>query len=185
MWTIAVLAFFSLFAEFLGEEWASVFYDRELHAKTTEFGYGNLSFNAAFIAVLLVGGPLADRLGPALIVRAGGVVFAVGMVAYATSQSVVIATAALAVAGLGAGNLVPLSLSGVQDHPQFKLWVARVTVVMYLGPGASRLVGLMANLTSLRWAIGPTAVAVGLAIVVLGRVLRSSDGNPHNPLPQK
>lgn len=171
LWVLAALAFFSLLAEFVGQDWSSVFYSSELHANPTQAGYGGFAFQVGFIAALLFGTQLAERFGSARVVRVGGAIFTVAMLVFVLSHSVVVATAALAVAGIGAGNLVPLALSGLEGHPDYKVWVARITAVMYLGPGASKLVGVLAAATSLRWALA-IAVPVGVVIVFLASVLR-------------
>jgi len=176
LWALAILAFFSLFAEFLGQDWSSIFYTGDLHASPTQAGYGAFAFQVGFIAVLLFGTRLDERFGPVLVVRVGGAVFATAMVVFVLSHSVLVATAALEVAGLGAGNLVPLVLSGLEGHPDYKVWVARITAVMYLGPGASKLVGVLAAATSLRWALA-VAVPVGAVIVVMASALRPSQSS--------
>lgn len=170
MWALALLAFFALLAEFIGQDWASVFYRNELHAAPTEYGYGGFAFQVGFVLILLVGGWLAGRFGGARVVRVGGVVFAAAMGLFVLSRSVPVATGALFVAGLGAGNLVPLVISGIEGHPRYKLWVARVTAVMYLGPGVSKLVGLLAGVTSLRVALAG-GVVIGIVVAALAPVL--------------
>jgi MFS family permease len=166
MWALAILAFFALFAEFIGQDWASVFYRSDLHAAPSQYGYGGFAFQFGFVVVLLIGERFAHRFGDAWVVAGGALLFAAAMATFVLSTSVVVATAALFVAGIGAGNGVPLTTSAVKGHPRFKLWMSRVTTVMYFGAGASRLVGLLTDLFSLRWALS-LAIPVGIVVFAM------------------
>ncbi len=178
MWAIAILAFFALLAEFIGQDWASVFYRSELHAAPSQYGYGGFAFQVGFVFVLVIGERFARRFGDARVVASGAVIFATAMAIFVVSHSVLVATVALFFAGVGAGNGVPLTLSAITGHPRYKLWTSRVTTVMYFGAGASRLVGLLTEEFSLRWAL---SLAVPVGAVIVAMALRLLSGQPHGP----
>lgn len=172
---LGLLCFFSLLAQYLGGDWTALFYSTVLHTKPAYCGYGALFFQLGVIIVLTLGTYLDKRFGSFRVVRFGAALYAAAMTALVLSHSVVLATAALFVAGIGAGNLVPLALSVLRGHPRYQIQVARVTAVMYLAPGVSKLTGLIAAGSSLRWTLA-AAIPVGAAIAFMASVLRPGGG---------
>lgn len=171
IWAIAILAFLGLLCQFLAQTWASVFYRTELHATPGQYGYGGFAFTAGFLAAQFSGTRLDERFGTVAVIRCSGLVFGAAMGVLAISNSVALATAALAIAGLGGGNIVPLATSSVDAHPRWNLRVAWVTTVMYFGAGAARLFGILADATSQRWMMG-TGVLIGILVVLMAAVAR-------------
>lgn len=168
--TIPVVALCALAAAGLGMQlavldWASLVY-RELGAAPTLYGIGNLAFVAGATVILLVCGPLADRFGPASVLRVTAVVGIVGMGVATLSSSIVVVTIGLALAGVGLQPAHPLALSAAGRGSVKNQ--ARVIGASYIGMALMRpAVGGLAAVTNVQVALGLVTIVLGVVVLAL------------------
>jgi MFS family permease len=163
---LAIVGAAALGSEAAAQDWLAFLF-RDLGAPPTQYALGYGAFITALFIAQLFGGHIADRRGAATVVRVGAALFAVGMVAAVVSGSVPLAVAGLAIAGLGLGNVHPLALDAAGRVRPVARSMAVVNIISYVGIAASRpAVGKLAELTSLRSALGVCAVALGLVMCV-------------------
>jgi MFS family permease len=162
---LCVLAAAGLGTQLAVMDWASLVF-RELGAAPTMYGIGNLAFVAGATAILLVCGPLTDRLGAPTVLRVTATVGILGMVAATLSNSIVVVTVGLALAGVGLQPAHPLALSAagrgsVKDQ-------ARVIGASYIGMALMRpTVGGLSSATSVQAALGLVTIVLGVIVLVL------------------
>jgi MFS family permease len=166
--SLTLLAAASLWCEVAPADWGSLFY-AELGAKPTEYGLGYLAFSGGLVVSLFAGGVLVDRIGAVKIVRFGAAVFALGMAVAVLSPSVPQATVALAVAGLGLGNVHPLTMSaaGRRFGPS---GVAKLNISYLAFVVEKPVLGFVGEYTSLSVALG-TSVFLGILMAIGARAV--------------
>jgi MFS family permease len=133
---------------------------------------------AGYALATLLARTVVDRgvmaRGPVLLVRLGASVAAAAALLIALAPSPTWGLIAFAVLGLGAAPVIPLAFTAAAQHDELGLGiaVARVNVFNYVGfvVGAP-LIGLVAEVTSLRWAFALLAPVL-LVVVVLAPAFR-------------
>jgi Major Facilitator Superfamily len=162
---LALVALAALWCEGAVVDWGVLLYRRELGAAGRLAVLGLLVFVGAVLLSLGLGGLLARRVGPVLVTRVGAVAFGAGMLVTVLAPSVWLATAGLAIAGLGLPNAHPLALSAARrlGGPAA---LATVQGVSYVGLVVAKpSIGFVAELSSLRVGLG-TTVAFALLIAL-------------------
>ncbi|MBL8326529.1 MAG: MFS transporter [Rubrivivax sp.] len=129
------------------------------------------SFALAYGAVLIVYGPLGDRLGKPLVINFGALLCALGALAAALAPTLPALTAARVVMGAGAGGIIPLALAWIGDQvpmAERQAVLARYAGVTVLGMMAGAWAGgLFAQTLGWRWAFGAlAALLAGVAVVL-------------------
>lgn len=156
-----------------GNSWAVLYLRDALGAPGPIAVTGYIAVVTFIFVGRLVGDRLVDRFGERAVVRAGGLIAAVGMGLALGFSSVPGTIVGFAVAGLGVSTLVPLAMHAADQLPGLRpgTGLTILTWLMRIGfLGAPVIVGLVADATSLR--IGLLAVPVaGLLVVVLAGVL--------------
>jgi len=121
----------------------------------------------------VLGDPMVDRFGQRAVVRAGGVIAALGMGAALACPSVPGTIAGFAAAGFGSATLVPAAMHAADELPGLRPGTG-LTVLTWLMRagflGSPIVVGAVADAVSLRAGLLTVPVA-GIAVVVLARVL--------------
>lgn len=169
---LCVLAAAGLGMQLAVLDWASLVY-RELGAPPTQYGIGNLAFVAGATLILIVCGPLADRFGPAAVLRTSAVVGIAGMVAAMFSSSVGVVTAGFALAGIGLQPAHPLALSAAGRGSVRNQ--AQVIGASYIGMALMRpAVGGLAAAIDVQVALGLVTIALGVAVFVLAPKARKA-----------
>jgi len=116
---------------------------------------------------------MVDRFGQRAVVRAGGVIAALGMGAALAFPSVPGTIAGFAAAGFGSATLVPAAMHAADELPGLRPGTG-LTVLTWLMRagflGSPIVVGAVADAVSLRAGLLTVPVA-GIAVVVLARVL--------------
>lgn len=165
-----------------GSSWATLYLRDALGAPGPIAVMGYIAVVTFVFVGRLVGDRLVDRFGERTVVRAGGLMTAVGMGLALAFPSVPGTIAGFGVAGLGVSTLVPLAMHAADQLPGLRpgSGLTIVTWLMRIGFfGAPVLVGVIADATSLR--IGLLAVPVaGLLVVLLAGVLSARSRQPRS-----
>lgn len=171
----ALVALGCLLAEGAALDWSPVYLATVLHADPALVGAGVTSFALAMAAVRFAGDWLSARIGDAALVGGGASVAALGYATVALAPSPAVAFTGFVLVGLGLAPIAPVAFRvGARSSPRAPgVGVAGVSTLGYagflLGPA---LVGLVAEVTSLRWSFG--AIALVLAgVLALSVRLRS------------
>jgi MFS family permease len=157
---LGVLAFCALLAEGSVGDWSAILLDRETEAGPSLAALGLGAFSLTMGVGRLAADPLAERLGPATVIRGGGLLAAAGLAMALAGGSAASGIAGFAVMGVGLAGLFPIALNaaargGAAAAPA----LAAVSTTGYAGFIAGpALIGLLSDATSL-----PAALAlVGL-----------------------
>ena len=167
---LGALAFAVLLCEGAAADWSAVYLRNDLAAGPELAAAGFGAFSLAMAVGRLGGDRLVRRLGPVAVVRGSAALAAVGLGVGLVVARPWTAVAGFAALGLGCSNVVPVLFSAAGRTPgvQPARALAAVTVMGYTaflaGPP---LIGLVAQATSLRAALGLLVVA-GVLIVVFG-----------------
>jgi predicted MFS family arabinose efflux permease len=158
---LGVLAAMGLIAEGAMYDWSVLFMtqERASHASTAALAYA--SFSGAMAAGRFGGDWVGARLAPRRLMRASGVLAALGMALALALPSPVAALAGFALVGIGLSNVVPVLFSAASQAPGVSPahGIAAVSGVGYLGMMAGPpLIGLVAEHSSL---------GAGLVVVIV------------------
>jgi MFS family permease len=161
VWVAGTLGVLALLVESGLQQWSAVFFEDVLKTRPAVSSLGPAVFAGAAAAGRLTGHFLGRVLGDVPLLVCAGIVAAPGVLLLATAGHPAVALAGLFLAGAGisvgaptvygfAGRRVPASARGRT--------VAAVSGIAYVGLlGGPGLVGQLADLLSLRWAIGVLA----------------------------
>ncbi|MBL8340968.1 MAG: MFS transporter [Rubrivivax sp.] len=146
------------------------------------------SFALAYGAVLVVYGPLGDRLGKPLVINFGALLCALGALAAALAPTLPALTAARVVMGAGAGGIIPLALAWIGDQvpmAERQAVLARYAGVTVMGLMAGAWAGgLFAQTLGWRWAfVTLAALLAGVAVVLAVANARQRRGRAKHALP--
>jgi MFS family permease len=165
---LALIGFGSFFGEGAAADWSAVYLDGDLGSSDGVAALGFVGFSLGMASTRLVGDRLASRFGATAVVRAGGLVAAVGLVLGLAVPTPATAVAGFGLLGMGLAPVVPLTFSAagntrLGDRGTALGWVVTVSYLgAILGP---IVIGLTAEWTSLRLALGfPAVLAVAIAL---------------------
>lgn len=156
-----VLAAMGLIAEGAMYDWSVLFMKQERASGASTAALAYASFSGAMAAGRFGGDWVRARLAPRRLMRASGVLAALGMVLALAVTSPVAALAGFALVGIGLSNVVPVLFSAASRVPGVSPahGIAAVSGVGYLGMMAGPpLIGLVAERASL---------GAGLIVVVV------------------
>jgi MFS family permease len=170
---LGVLAACGALVEDAGSSWGAIYLRGSLHAEAAVGGLGFVALQLAMTVGRLTGDRVVDRFGQRAVVRAGGVLVAVGMGGALAVPSVGTTLAGFALAGLGVATLIPAAMLTADELPGLADGTG-LTVVSWLLRGgflvSPPVVGLVADFTSLRVGL-LSVVFAGVVTVVLARVM--------------
>ncbi|MCO8271124.1 MFS transporter [Actinoplanes sp. TRM 88003] len=170
---LGLLAAAGALVEDAGASWGALFLSEDLNAGAATAGLAVVAMQVAMTVGRLTGDRVVDRFGQRTVVRAGGLLAAVGMGAALAFPSVPSALAGFALAGLGVATLVPAAMHTADELPGLSPGTG-LTIVSWLLRGgfllSPPLVGLIADQSSLRVGL-LSVVLAGVVTLVLGRVL--------------
>jgi MFS family permease len=168
---LAAMAFGSFLAEGAANDWSAVYLHSSLGAPVGLAAIGFTVFSATMAAGRLAGDRLADRVGPARLVRWSAGVAAVSFGAALLIGQVWSGLAGFAVLGAGLSFVVPLVFSAAARLGRPGPNLAMVTSCGYLGVLAGpAIIGGLAELAGLPAALGTVVVLCGM-IAILARVV--------------
>jgi predicted MFS family arabinose efflux permease len=161
---LGALCFIAFLAEGAVLDWGAVFLRELRQVDISIAGIGYAVFSVTMIAGRLTGDRLTHRLGPARILRLGGLLCSAGFLSVAFVPHTAAALAGFAAIGLGASNIVPVLFSATGRVPGVPpgIALATVTTIAYagllVGPA---LIGFLADFTSLPAAFVVVAAMLG------------------------
>jgi MFS family permease len=178
-WTLP-LALLGLitFCSFVGEgsasDWSAVYMTQELGSSQALGALAFAAFAVTMATVRFLADSLRGRYGSVTLVRAGSLVAAGGMTFGLVVHEPVAAIAGFALLGLGLAAVVPIAFraAGDLDPRATGRLVGRVATVGYVGTVVGPIaIGWLAELTSLRSALGLVVLLAATIAAVSGRAL--------------
>jgi MFS family permease len=186
-WTLiclAAMAFGSFLAEGAANDWSAVYLHSSLGAPLGLAAIGFTVFSAAMAVGRLIGDRLADRVGPARLVRLSAGVAAVSFGAALLIGQVWSGMAGFAVLGAGLSFVVPLVFTAASRLGRPGPNLALATSSGYLGVLAGpAIIGGLAELIGLPAALGTVVVLCAMIAVLAHFVLPRATQAPGPPPP--
>jgi MFS family permease len=170
---LGVIAFSVLLCEGAIGDWSTVYLRESLGSAPGVAATGYVVFSLLMTAGRLTGDWLTLRLGPARIVRAGGVLVVAGMGVILLTQAPPAAIFGFGLIGAGVACPFPLVLSAAARTPNMAAGraIAAMATVGYMGSFTGPpLIGWVAEMLTLRGALGLLILAGFIMLVVGGRV---------------
>ena len=170
--TLVLLAGIALLAwmtEHAIGDWSAVYFRDHLNASGSVATYGYASFATCMVVTRFLADRLTARLGPAWMLRCGGLVAGIGLGAGLVSDSLIGATIGCGLVGIGMAGIVPIVFTAAGNLPGISAGsaVSKVAGVAFAGSLIGPpLIGLTADLTSLRtglFLVAAAALVIGLA----------------------
>jgi MFS family permease len=179
---LGVLALFSLLGEGAADGWSAVYLRDGLGTSAWFAAFGFAAFSVTMATGRLAGDRLALRFGPAALVRAGGLLAAVGMAAALISRVPAVTIVGFAVYGAGLSCIFPqlLSAAGSARPGRTASGIAAVAGMGYVGLlSGPVLIGALASIADLTVALAlPALLALGIAAGAGFAMSRSSGHQP-------
>ncbi|GIG41608.1 MFS transporter [Cellulomonas phragmiteti] len=164
IWLFGALVAVAFVVDSAVSSWSTVYLYDELGASGTIAPLGYAAYQGAVLVARLAGDPLVRRYGRVRVAAPTGAVAALGLFVVALVPSPVAAVAGFALAGIGAGALVPLAFSAAGELAPARLddVVARINLFNYAGAIVGAVViGLLSQVTGL----GPAFLVPALLLV--------------------
>jgi MFS family permease len=182
---LGVVAFCVLLGEGAMADWSAVYLHDSLEAGEGTAAAGFTAFSVAMVAGRLSGDQLASKLGPVVLVRAGGALAAAGLGLGVVSGSVVGALTGFGCVGAGLSFIFPIACSAAGRTPSMQpaAAIAAMSSVGYLGFLAGPpFIGFVAEVFTLSWALGLVALLIALIVVLAGSVDRAIGPQEHREI---
>lgn len=173
---LGLLALCCLVSEGTAGNWSAIYLHDNLGAPAGFAVAGFAAFSVAMAIGRLAGDRLAARLGPARLVRGGGLLAALSLAAGLASHDQVAAVGGFALFGAGLSCMIPqlFSAAGNVNPDQPGTGLARVAALGYVGLITGPvLIGACAAVTGLPVALG-IPVVLGLCVAAGARALNPS-----------
>jgi MFS family permease len=181
---LGLLAACEAFVQDAGSSWGALYLRNEVGTSAAVGGLAFVALQTAMVVGRFTGDRVINRFGQRRVVRAGGVLIALGMALALAVPSLAMTLTGFALAGLGVATLVPAVMHTADELPGLAPGVGLTVVGWLLRVGflvSPTIIGLLADAFSLRAAL-VSVVLSGLVVVVLGRVLQTGTP-PHATLP--
>ncbi len=169
---LGVLAICGALVEDAGASWGAL-YLTDLDAPAATAGLAFVALQTAMTIGRLTGDRVVDRFGQRMVVRVGGVLAAAGMGAALAFPSVATSLAGFALAGVGVATLIPAAMHTADELPGLPEGLGLTVVSWLLRVGflaSPPLVGLVADLASLRVGLLSVVIAGLVTVVLAGRL---------------
>lgn len=174
VWPLGAIAFCAAIGEGAMADWSAVFLSRSLSTTAAVAALGFAAFSLTMTIGRLLGDRLAARFSPVSIVRIGGLLAAVGILAAIVTIQPFVVLLGFAAVGVGLANVIPLAFSAAGKLRQLPagVGIAGVATIGYAGFLAGPpLIGLVAEVSSLRFALLIVAVLSG-TLIFTARAIR-------------
>jgi MFS family permease len=135
LWTLGLLALFSMIPEGAIMDWAAIYLNKELGADLFQSGLGFAFFAGVMAIMRFVGDRIRNRFGAVRTIRYSGLISALGLLIAATSPTYVFAIIGFSISGIGVANMIPIlfSAAGNQSGHNPGVAISTVTMVGYAG----------------------------------------------------
>lgn len=177
LWLLGVVAFCSSVGEGSMGDWSAVYLKDVVLTSASVAAFGYAAFSLAMTVGRLLGDGLATRFGPAVLVRVGGMLASLGLLAAITLPETGIVLIGFAAVGAGLSITVPLVYSAAGNVPGLPsgTGIAGVATIGYAGFLAGPpVIGLVADLFSLRVSLLLVALLTSTLIVGSRALQRST-----------
>jgi MFS family permease len=163
-----------------GSSWATLYLRDSLAAPAAIAALGYVAAVGFQFIGRLLGDRMVDRFGQRAVVRAGGVIAALGMGTALAFPSVPGTIAGFAAAGFGSATLVPAAMHAADELPGLRpgtgltvlTWLMRVGFL-----GSPIIVGAVADAVSLRAGLLTVPVAGAVVVLLAGSLCRRPSGS--------
>jgi MFS family permease len=174
-WGLCAVALFCLMVEGAMADWSAVYLATVVKVSQGAAASGYAAFSIAMTIGRLTGDRIVRRFGARPVVIGGGGIAAIGLATSVLFAAFVPATAGFLLVGLGLSNIAPTVFSAAGRFGRTPAaGMAMVVSVGYIGfISGPPLIGAVASLTDLRFAIG-CLVAVAVGVVVSGFWMRTA-----------
>jgi MFS family permease len=164
LWGLGAIAFCSAISEGAISDWSAVYLAQVMQTNASFAALGFAAYSLTMTLGRLVGDSLSKKWAPSIIVRFGGLVAGLGLLAIVLTKEPAIALIGFAAIGLGLANIIPLAFSAAGNFPGISAGsgIAGVATIGYAGFLAGPpFIGLIAENTSLRIALILVTVLAG------------------------
>lgn len=173
LWPLGIVAFCAAIGEGAMADWSGVYLSTIVGTDAGTAAFGFAAFSLTMTIGRLLGDRLAARFSPDGIVRAGGLLAAAGLLLVVLMPQVGTTLIGFAAVGAGLSIAVPLAFSAAGNVPGIPAGtgIAGVATIGYAGFLAGPpVIGLIAELTSLRVALLLIMIMVGSLALTAGAV---------------
>ena len=173
LWPLGALAFCTALGEGAMADWSAVYLKTIIGTEASIAALGFAAFSLTMTAGRLVGDSLTKTYNPVDIVRFGGVLATIGLVASIMTSNYIIVLIGFGCVGFGLANGMPLAFSAAGKQPDIApgVGIASVASIGYAGFLAGPpFIGLLAERTSLRISLLVIAVLVCTLVVTANAV---------------
>lgn len=184
---LAALLFCILFAEGAVSNWSAVYLRKGLGTSAGVAGLGYAAFSGAMAIGRLYGDRILERFGTSQVVQAGASIAALGLGLGVLIAHPLSGIAGFFVQGIGFAVLVPVLYRTAARTPNMApgTSIAAVATAGYVGLFAGPpVLGFVADVLGLSWAIGLVAVLAGVVALAAGPVLRQPSTAPQGKSPR-
>lgn len=174
---LGILAFCVMLGEGAMADWTGIFLRQSAGATEGTAAAGYAAFSIAMALGRFFGDNLSVRLGSVRLVRFGGLLAVVGLLAALVSSHPIVGLVGFAAVGAGFATIVPQVFTAAGRVPGFAPGPALAVVAttgyfgFLLGPP---MIGFAAEWLGLRLALGIVVVASALLVVLAGKLQSSS-----------
>jgi len=171
LWMLGAIAFAGAIGEGAMVDWSTVYLTDVVQTETSIAALGFAAFSLMMTVGRASGDWLTTRIHPPLLVRAGGALGAAGLLIAVALPDIVPVIIGFALLGAGISIIIPLAFSTVGKMPGIApgAGIAGVATIGYAGFLAGPpVIGLIAELTSLRVSLGLVAIIVATLVVTGG-----------------
>jgi len=175
LWLLGVVAFCAAIGEGAMADWSVLYLEQIVGVGAGLAGLGLTAFSLMMTVGRLAGDSLTARFDPVGVVRLGGGLAAGGMGLALLVPSYIAAMSGFALVGLGIATVIPLAFSsaGRREGLSSGRGIAGVATIAYSGFLAGPpVIGLLAEATSLRLALGVVLALFVLMAATAGAVRR-------------
>lgn len=177
LWALGVIAFCAAIGEGAMSDWSAVYLEDVVGTRGSIAALGVAAFSMMMTAGRLTGDWLAEKYSPVMIVRAGGVIGASGLLLGLAFPSTITALIGFGAVGAGLSTVIPLAFSAAGNMPGLGsgAGISGVATIGYTGFLAGPpVIGLVAEYTSLRVALLVVVVLIS-ALVFFADAVRVQD----------
>lgn len=167
LWGLGAVAFCVAIGEGSMGDWSGVYLAGEIGTTAAFAALGFAAFSLTMTLGRLAGDWLATRFDPVRVVRYGGLLASLGLMAAVFTNDPFVVLAGFAAVGAGMANGIPLAFSAAGKFPGMSAsaGIAGLATIGYAGFLAGPpLIGLIAEATSLRVALFLAALLVGTLV---------------------